>query len=176
MATSIGLVIDCADPGLLSAFWVQALHYEVQQPPDGSATWADYWRARGMSEEELAEFDDDGGGYDVIVDPDGAGPRIWFQPVPEGKTVKNRIHLDLFVSGGRAKPLEERIPAVDAEVERRRGPRRDRVRAAADRGAGPLRRRDCRTPRATSSASPDGQTRGAGLTARVDTSHAVRGR
>ncbi len=118
MATSIGLVIDCADPGLLSAFWVRALHYEVQQPPDGSATWADYWRARGMSEEELAEFDDDGGGYDVIVDPEGAGPRIWFQPVPEGKTVKNRIHLDLFVSGGRAKPLEERIPAVDAEVER----------------------------------------------------------
>jgi hypothetical protein len=118
MATPIAITIDCTDSARLLRFWVAALHYEVQQPPDGSATWADYWRARGMPEEELAEFDEDGGGYDAIVDPDGVGPRIWFQPVPEGKMVKNRLHLDLNVSGGRAKPLDERKPLVDNEVER----------------------------------------------------------
>ncbi len=121
MATRIGLVIDCTDSAALVRFWTEALHYVVQQPPDGSPTWADYWRARGMSEEELAEFDDDGGGYDVIVDPEGIGPRIWFQPVPEAKTVKNRLHIDLFASGGRSTPLEERISLVDKEVERLKG-------------------------------------------------------
>ncbi len=35
---------------------------------------------------------------DSIVDPDGAGPRIWFQPVPETKVVKNRLHLDVKVA------------------------------------------------------------------------------
>ena len=101
MATPISITIDCTDSARLLRFWVAALHYEVAQPPDGSATWADFWRPAGMPEEELAEFDEDGGGYDLIVDPDGVGPRIWFQPVPEGKVVKNRVHLDLNVSGGR---------------------------------------------------------------------------
>jgi hypothetical protein len=118
MATPISITIDCTNSARLLRFWVAALHYEVQQPPDGSATWADYWRAHGMPEEELAEFNEDGGGYDAIVDPDGVGPRIWFQPVPEGKVVKNRLHLDLNVSGGRAKPLDQRKPLVDNEVER----------------------------------------------------------
>jgi hypothetical protein len=120
MATPIGLVIDCAasSAATLVRFWTEALHYQVQQPPDGAATWADYWRDHGMSEEELAEFDDDGGGYDAIVDSEGVGPRIWFQPVPEAKAVKNRLHLDLIVSGGRSHPLEQRIPLVDKEVER----------------------------------------------------------
>jgi hypothetical protein len=118
MATPINITIDCTDSARLRRFWAEALHYDVAGPPDGSATWADYWRGKGMPEEELAEFDDDGGGYDVIVDPDGVGPRIWFQPVPEGKEAKNRLHLDLDVSGGRSKPLEERKPLVDNEVER----------------------------------------------------------
>jgi 4a-hydroxytetrahydrobiopterin dehydratase len=34
---------------------------------------------------------------DLIVDPDGHGPTLWFQEVPEAKTVKNRIHLDLHL-------------------------------------------------------------------------------
>ena len=38
--------------------------------------------------------------------------------MPEGIVVKNRLHLDLTVSGGRAVPLEERKPLVDNEVER----------------------------------------------------------
>jgi hypothetical protein len=118
MATPISITVDCTDSARLRRFWVEALHYEVAQPPDGSPTWADFWRTRGMPEEELAEFDADGSGYDMIVDPDGIGPRIWFQPVPEGKTVKNRVHLDLKVSRGRPQPVEERKQLVDNEAER----------------------------------------------------------
>jgi hypothetical protein len=52
------------------------------------------------------------------VDPDGRGPRLYFQRVPEAKTVKNRVHLDLNVSGGHGTPLAERRRRCDAEVER----------------------------------------------------------
>ena len=33
----------------------------------------------------------------ALYDPDGQGPYVWFQPVPEAKTVKNRVHLDLML-------------------------------------------------------------------------------
>ena len=36
----------------------------------------------------------------AIVDPDGNGPRIFFQRVPEGKTAKNRVHLDVRAAPG----------------------------------------------------------------------------
>ena len=42
--------------------------------------------------------------YAARVDPDGVGPRLFFQRVPEPKTAKNRVHLDLDVSGGRGTP------------------------------------------------------------------------
>jgi hypothetical protein len=57
-------------------------------------------------------------GVDCIIDPDGGGPRIWFQVVPEHKTVKNRLHLDVHGSGGRAVPIETRRQRVDAEARR----------------------------------------------------------
>jgi hypothetical protein len=115
MATRIQITIDCADTALLSRFWAAALHYVEMEPPDGSASWVDYFRKRGLNEEELAEIAE--GGYDKIVDPDGIGPRIWFQVVPEGKVVKNRVHLDLDLTS-REGPLAERRARVDAEVER----------------------------------------------------------
>jgi hypothetical protein len=54
---------------------------------------------------------------ETIVDPAGLGPRIWFQQVPEPKAVKNRVHLDLKVSGGREVPLAIRTQLVTAKVE-----------------------------------------------------------
>ncbi len=66
----------------------------------------------GVPEDEL------GTGADRIVDPDGQGPRIWFQVVPERKAAKNRLHIDIGVSGGRALPLETRRQRVDAEAAR----------------------------------------------------------
>jgi hypothetical protein len=112
MAVGFQLVIDCRDPEPLARFWAAALGYEFAPVPEGFATWDDYWRDVGVSEEEL------GIGEDRIVDPDGSGPRIWFQVVPELKTVKNRLHLDISVSGGRALPIETRRQRVDAEAER----------------------------------------------------------
>jgi hypothetical protein len=50
--------------------------------------------------------------------PAGRGPRIWFQVVPQRKTIKNRIHLDIHASEGRGVPLAARRERVDAEVRR----------------------------------------------------------
>lgn len=113
MTVKFQVTFDCADPERLTRFWSDALGYEVQQPPAGFRTWADFYRSIGVPEEEL-----DGDGADRLVDPEGHGPLFWFQKVPEGKVVKNRIHLDLFVSGGRRTPKDERKACVDAEAER----------------------------------------------------------
>jgi hypothetical protein len=112
VAVKFQLVIDCTDSGRLCSFWTAALGYELEPVPAGFATWDDYWRDVGVPEEEL------GGGPDRIRDPDGAGPAIWFQVVPEGKTIKNRLHLDVSVSGGRAVPIATRRQRVDAEARR----------------------------------------------------------
>ncbi len=114
MGTSFQVTVDCADPDRLARFWATALHYQLAEPPDGHATWTEYWRARGLPEEEIG----DGVGYDRIIDGDGPGPRFWFQQVPEPKTIKNRLHLDLDVSGGRPKPFAERRALVEAEAAR----------------------------------------------------------
>jgi hypothetical protein len=110
MAVRFQLVIDCANPDLLARFWAAALRYEFAPPPDGFASWDDYWRDLGLPEEDL------GIGEDRIADPGGGGPSIWFQVVPEPKTIKNRIHIDIHAGGGRDLPLATRRERVDAEV------------------------------------------------------------
>ena len=102
MAVNFQLVMDCIDPDRVSRFWAAALRYELEPPPEGFATWDDYWRDVGVPDEDL------GIGADCIIDPGGAGPRIWFQVVPDSKTVKNRLHLDIHASGGRAVPIATR--------------------------------------------------------------------
>ena len=114
MATGIQVVIDCADPARLSAFWAEALNYRLQDPPEGHATWEEFLAAQGVPESEWNSAS-------AVVDPEGAGPRVYFQRVPEEKVVKNRVHLDLNVGGGHAAGLEERQRRVDAEAERLRG-------------------------------------------------------
>src|SRR5260370_22322872 len=104
MAVKFQLVIDCTDPDRLARFWAAALGYQLEPPPAGFATWDDYWRDVGVPEDDL------GIGEDRIADPDGCGPRIWFQVVPENKTVKNRFHIRVHVSGGRAGPVQAPPP------------------------------------------------------------------
>ncbi|MGW1186376.1 VOC family protein [Streptomyces sp. NPDC002559] len=116
MEMAVQLTIDCADPQRMVAFWSEALGYVPEPPPAGHATWREYWAAMGVPEEELPA-----GAGDIpesIIDPAGRGPRVWFQQVPEPKTVKNRIHFDLKVGGGRDVPLEVRTQRVTAAVER----------------------------------------------------------
>jgi hypothetical protein len=113
--TDFQLVIDCADPERQVRFWAGALGYRPEAPPGGAATWRAYWLSIGVPEDELG----DGDCCDSIVDPAGAGPRIWFQQVPEGKKVKNRLHLDVRAGGNRDEvPLPARRQRVDARVER----------------------------------------------------------
>jgi hypothetical protein len=131
MTLRFQLVIDCADPVRQAAFWAAALGYVAEPPPTGHATWKAYYRSVGVPDEEVAGMADDDS--DSIVDPAGGGPRIWFQPVPEGKVVKNRLHLDLRVSD-RGAPLKERRAEVDVEVERLRGLGATVVRVLAEPG------------------------------------------
>ena len=60
----------------------------------------------------------------AVVDPDGVGPRLFFQRVPEPKVGKTRVHLDLNVGGGHDVPVEERKVRVDAAAQRLVGARR----------------------------------------------------
>ncbi len=111
MATAIQLVFDTADPDREAQFWAVALGYDVQPPPDGFATWEAFLEAQGVPRERWNDAS-------AIVDANGRGPRIYFQRVPEGKVAKNRMHMDLNVSGGREVPLGDRKRVVDAEVSR----------------------------------------------------------
>ena len=127
-ATKVQVVFDCADPAAQAAFWAEALHYIVPAPPPPHATWEDFLRAEGVPEGSWNDAN-------AVEDPDGAGPRLYFQKVPESKVAKNRMHLDLNVGGGSSVPLEERRRRVDAEEARR--DRRARRHREARRVLGP---------------------------------------
>jgi Glyoxalase-like domain len=114
MATSIQVTFDCADPQALGKFWASALGYIEQPPPEGFDSWESFLTSVEIPKEEWDKV------Y-AIVDPDGAGPRIFFQKVPESKTVKNRVHLDVNVGGGPEVDVEERKKLVHAAVERLTG-------------------------------------------------------
>ena len=112
MAVPYQLVIDCAAPSVLAEFWAEALHYAIAAPPPGFDSRDEFLRAIGVPEDEL------GIGDDLIEDPRGEGPRIWFQIVPERKSIKNRLHIDVHASGDRSAPLDVRRERVDAEASR----------------------------------------------------------
>ena len=63
------LGIDCADPAALARFWAEALDYKTLPGDDPDEV--------------------------VVVPKDGKGTQLGFFRVPEGKSVKNRLHLDL---------------------------------------------------------------------------------
>jgi len=71
------LAIDCADPGGLALFWCSALDYQVQDEDDETVT---------IGPPRVA----DGNNHRGPVPP-----TLTFARVPEGKTGKNRLHLDL---------------------------------------------------------------------------------
>ena len=84
----IQVTFDCAEPERVARFWCEALGYV---PAPGAEDCA-------------------------AVDPTGVGPRLYFQQVPEGKVVKNRVHLDVRVGTGLVG--EERVAALEAECAR----------------------------------------------------------
>lgn len=110
MATDLQITLDSPDPARTAEFWAAALGYIVQPPPPGFDSWEAALRQMGVPEER---FDS----ASAVVDPDGRGPRIFIQKVPEPKTAKNRMHLDLKVGGGPGTPPEQRNAAIEAEAE-----------------------------------------------------------
>ena len=74
----IEIGIDCADLGVMAKFWSAALGYlpgvvDIERYADASAI------------------------YYSLIDPAGKRPKIILQRVPEARSVKNRLHLDLHV-------------------------------------------------------------------------------
>ena len=103
----VQITFDCAEPERVARFWCEVLGYVVPAPPEGFASWAEY-DASLPPERQGAAF--------ACGDPSGVGPRLFFQRVPEGKVVKNRVHLDVRVGTGLVG--EERLAALQAECER----------------------------------------------------------
>ena len=105
MSREVQVTFDCADPAALATFWAEVLGYQVQAPPPGFDTWDAALESMGVPQERRNDAS-------ALVDPEGSGPRIFFQRVPEGKDAKNRVHLDV-----RAAPEltgEERMVALEA--------------------------------------------------------------
>jgi predicted enzyme related to lactoylglutathione lyase len=82
VALRLEVVVDVADADRAVAFWSAALGYE----PYGS------WQQ-----------------YRSLVDPDGVGPKLVLQQVADGKTGKNRVHLDLH-----ARDVEAEVARLEA--------------------------------------------------------------
>lgn len=83
----VQVTFDCAEPERMARFWSEVLGYVVPA-------------------------DDPSG----CVDPTGVGPRLYFQQVPEGKVVKNRVHLDVRAGAGLVGA--ERLATLEAESAR----------------------------------------------------------
>jgi hypothetical protein len=107
VSVQVQVTFDCADPGRMAEFWAQALGYKEQDPPEGWDSWEAWAGAQGIPEEDFNSMS-------AVVDPDGHGPRLFFQRVPEGKSVKNRVHLDLNVGLPRDDPQASRTRVKEA--------------------------------------------------------------
>jgi len=112
MGPLLQITFDCADPAAQAQFWTSAIGYESQPPPEGFESWEQLLERMSVPEE-------DRNSRAAIVDPEGVRPRLFFQRVPEGKTAKNRMHLDIHVAVGMAG--DERRRAIEAEAARLTG-------------------------------------------------------
>jgi hypothetical protein len=117
MSRTIQVTFDAHDPESLSRFWADAMGY-VNPPPPGRElapgqdpfdAWHDFLGEIGVPESEWNSAS-------AAQDPAGDGPRLFFQRVPEGKTAKNRVHLDLRAAPGL--DGDERMAALEAESDR----------------------------------------------------------
>jgi hypothetical protein len=117
MSRHIQVTFDAHDPSALSTFWREVLGYIHPGPPgvdlpegaDPLAAWDDFLARAGVPAGQLNT-------RSAIEDPDGRGPRLFFQQVPEGKVAKNRLHLDVRAAPGLQG--EERMAALEAECDR----------------------------------------------------------
>ena len=117
MSREIQVTFDAHDPQALSSFWRDVLGYVHPGPPgvdlpagaDPLAAWDDFLERMNVPPERR-------NAASAIEDPDGRGPRIFFQQVPEGKVAKNKVHLDVRNAPGLTG--DERMAALEAECAR----------------------------------------------------------
>lgn len=116
MAYDFQVVVDCADPHPLADWWAEAIGWTVEPSDEdfirkmiaeGFATEADTAVHRGtLVWKEGA----------AIRHPDGSTKRILFQLVPEPKTVKNRVHLDIRVGPDKVESETDRLVEAGATI------------------------------------------------------------
>lgn len=104
---TVQVTFDCADPRAVGIFWSDVLGYVTPPPPPGVESW-EALDATLPPEQQGSRW--------AIEDPNGLGPRLFFQRVPEAKTIKNRVHLDVRAAPGLQGA--ERMAALEAECER----------------------------------------------------------
>jgi catechol 2,3-dioxygenase-like lactoylglutathione lyase family enzyme len=109
VAREVQVTFDCGDPAALAAFWCQVLGYRIDPPPPGFDSWDAFLDKVGVPAEQRND-------RSACSDPEGRGPRLFFQKVPEGKTAKNRVHLDVRAAPGLAG--DDRMGALEAEADR----------------------------------------------------------
>jgi hypothetical protein len=127
MSRRFQVTFDAHDPRLLSCFWRDALGYVHPGPPavalpegaDPLAAWDEFLERAGVPPEQRNT-------RSALEDPEGDGPRLFFQQVAEDKVAKNRVHLDVRAAPGLAS--DERMAALEAECERLVGLGATRVR------------------------------------------------
>jgi len=117
MTRQIQVTFDAHDPRTLSTFWRDVLGYVHPGPPgvelgegdDPLAAWDEFLTRIGVPADQHNS-------RSAIEDPDGVGPRVFFQQVPEDKVAKNRVHLDVRAAPGLTG--EERMAALEVERDR----------------------------------------------------------
>jgi len=91
MPRRVELCVDCNDPERVRPWWRVALGWEERPDRHGQGTIE-------------------------LVDPGDDRRRVWFQPVPEPKSAKNRLHLDVYVDRAEADSLRDRLVAMGGVV------------------------------------------------------------
>jgi hypothetical protein len=114
MAYDFQVVVDCTQPHTLADWWAEAIGWDVEPSDEdfirkmvaeGHATEADTALHHGVLVWREGQ---------AIRHPDGSGRRILFQLVPEPKTVKNRVHLDIRVGAEKVESEVERLVGLGA--------------------------------------------------------------
>jgi hypothetical protein len=117
MSRTVQITFDAHDPRALSIFWRELLGYVHPFPPgvepepgaDPLAVWDEFLERNGVPVEQRNSSN-------ALEDPDGKGPRLFFQQVPEDKVAKNRVHLDVRTASDLRG--DERMAALETECER----------------------------------------------------------
>jgi predicted enzyme related to lactoylglutathione lyase len=89
----LNITFDCADARAQATFWAAVTGWTAQER-DATAGHVEY----------------------AVEPPSKGGPRLYFTTVPEPKTVKNRIHLDLLPPGDDQQAELARVTGLGATV------------------------------------------------------------